>query len=74
MLTKNTDIRIKINEAGVTCREVARELGILNTSFSRLLNNEDMRPSRKRAILEAIDRVAERKARINERKAGGVME
>lgn len=63
MLSKNTDLRIRICEAGVTCGEVAKELNILPTSFSRLLNNDDMRPSRKRAILEAIDKVAEKKYR-----------
>lgn len=63
MLQKNLDLRLRISEAGVTCGEVAKELGMLNTSFSRLLNNDDMRPSRKRAIMEAIDKAAEKKGR-----------
>lgn len=63
MLSKNTDLRIRICEAGVTCREVAKELNILPASFSRLLNNDDMRPSRKRAILEAIEKAVEKKYR-----------
>ena len=61
MLQKNLELRLRISEAGVTCGEVAKELNILPTSFSRLLNNDDMRPSRKRAILEAIERASTKK-------------
>lgn len=61
MVSINTDLRLLIEEKGVKFSDVASELGMHRTSFSRLLNNGDMRPSRKRAILEAIERASEKK-------------
>lgn len=62
MVSINTDLRLLIEEKGVKFSDVASELGIHRASFSRLLNNDDMRPSRKRAILEAIDEAAKKKS------------
>lgn len=59
----NVDIRCCMIEKGVNLKEVAAVMQIFPSSLSRALANDDMRPSRKRAILEAIDKAAEKKGK-----------
>lgn len=58
----NRDIRCYMIERNVKICEVAANMGIYPSSLSRMLANDDMRPSKKAAIMKAIDRVAEWKA------------
>lgn len=56
----NTDIRVRLVEAGVTITELAEEIGILRPSLSRKLRKEVSEEDRAR-LLEAIAMVEKRK-------------
>lgn len=56
----NTDIRVRLVEAGVTITELAEEIGILRPSLSRKLRKEVSEEDRAR-LFEAIAMVEKRK-------------
>lgn len=55
----NTDIRAKAMLSGVMLCEVADELGILDSAFSRKLRKE-LPEQEKKKIFDAIDRIVAR--------------
>lgn len=63
MTVSNLDIRHRMIDKGVKVKEVAVEMGVSQSSLSRTLANDDLKPSRKRAILEAVDKAAEKKGK-----------
>lgn len=56
---KNLDIRITVNESGLTYKQIAKEIGISPEWLCRLMRN-DLSPENKIRILTAIDRIKER--------------
>lgn len=56
MKKKNNDIRIAILVAGLKQYEVAKEMGISEEYFSKMLRN-DLTNEKKMEILTAIDRI-----------------
>lgn len=61
---KNKDLRIKMIEKEVLSGQVAKEYGMTQSSFYRLLRNE-LSDKRKKDIFEAIDRAAAKNIQMN---------
>ena len=56
---ENLDIRLIVNESGLTYRAIAEEMGIHYASLSRLMR-KCLSPENRIRILTAIDRIKER--------------
>ena len=55
---KNKEIRIAMIKADVTVKQLAKALEYHATSFSRLLQNDELPTDEKHIILHAIDEIA----------------
>ena len=53
-MTKNQDVRQKINDAGVKLWQVADKLNIHDSNFSRLLRKE-LSPQKKKEIFKIVN-------------------
>ena len=56
---KNIDIRVLINKSRVKGYEIAAELGMTETSFSRLLARKELSEEQKCKIEKAIKQIRE---------------
>lgn len=63
---ENLDIRLMLSDYKIRHIEVARELGIKKSSFSRLMSKPLSERSRVR-VMAAIDRILERRSAENEK-------
>lgn len=61
---QNVDIRIAIAESGLKHWEVAKKIGIDNTSFSRLLRYE-LDSEKKQRVMNAIGELKKEKGNAN---------
>lgn len=56
---KNLDLRLLIEKERVKGYEIAEEMGIAETSFSRLLARKELSNEQKEKIMQAIKRIKE---------------
>ena len=50
---KNMDIRLLVGEKGLHYKDIAKKMGVLNTSLSRMMG-KDLKPAQRARILFAI--------------------